>query len=93
MIADPDPGDESRVVLCTPTGRDSALIADTLSAARISCHNCRSISEVVERIDAGCATLLSRGGGERRFCKSVSLEPSMLSLPGPISRYCPDEYW
>jgi DNA-binding NtrC family response regulator len=86
MTPDPDPSEESRVVLFTPTGRDSTLIADTLSAAGISCHACRSISEVVERIDAGCATLLLaeeavNADSVKCLARALDAQPTWSDLP------------
>jgi signal transduction histidine kinase len=52
------PEDERRVLLFTPIGRDSALISETLSKSAIQAQICRSISQTVSEMNAGCAAFL-----------------------------------
>jgi len=54
----PDSRDECRVLLFTPTGRDAALLAETISVFGIQSQPCGSLAETIAHIDAGCATLV-----------------------------------
>src|SRR5579884_3691310 len=58
MVTLPDQSCDRRVLLLTPTGRDSALISQTLLSAGIRPHTCLSIAEVVKTIEEGCGCLL-----------------------------------
>jgi len=58
MMGGPDSRDECRVLLFTPTGRDAALLAETISVFGIQSQPCGSLAETIAHIDAGCATLV-----------------------------------
>lgn len=58
MATLPDESCDRRVLLLTPTGRDSALISQTLLSAGIRPHTCLSIAELIKTIEEGCGCLL-----------------------------------
>jgi signal transduction histidine kinase len=58
MVTLSDESRDRRVLLLTPTGRDSMLISQTLLSAGIRPHTCLSIEEVIKAIEEGCGSLL-----------------------------------
>jgi signal transduction histidine kinase/ActR/RegA family two-component response regulator len=51
-------GDELRVLVCAPIGRDSALTVELLQRASITCLACRSINDVCDRLAEGAGAIL-----------------------------------
>src|SRR5918992_393366 len=51
-------GNDLRVLVCAPVGRDSALTAELLQRASIPCKACASIAEVCEGLSGGAGAVL-----------------------------------
>lgn len=51
-------GDEERILILTPTGRDAALASRALSAARLSCTVCSDLEHAGRQLEAGAGALL-----------------------------------
>jgi signal transduction histidine kinase/CheY-like chemotaxis protein len=49
---------DSRVLICAPIGRDSALTSALLHRAAIPCHICDSIGEVCDRLAEGAGAVM-----------------------------------
>src|SRR5579884_4253027 len=80
------PDEEGRVLLLTPTGRDSALIAQTLSRSNIQTHICSSVADLVRELDAPCAALLMaeeavNAGSVARIAEVLNRQPPWSDLP------------
>jgi signal transduction histidine kinase/CheY-like chemotaxis protein len=50
--------DEFRVLVCAPIGRDSALTCELLQRVGITCHQCRSMAEICDRLAEGAGAVL-----------------------------------
>ena len=49
---------EERILILTPTGRDSELIAGSLQRANVSCRTCHSWAELEREYRIGAAAIL-----------------------------------
>jgi signal transduction histidine kinase len=77
---------ECRVLLCTPTGRDAALLAKTLSAFGIQAQPCGSPGEAALQMDRGCAALVVaeealNAESIKEFGLVVDRQPTWSDLP------------
>jgi signal transduction histidine kinase len=81
-----DRNDESRILLFTPTGRDSALIADVLLRSGIQSQICSSVPELIEEIESGCAAVLISEEALNAECtkhigRVLDAQPTWSDLP------------
>ena len=77
---------EERILIFTPTGRDSALVADTLRGARVDSHICDSWNQLEREYTLGAAAILLSeealdSRGTRRLHDLLEAQPPWSDLP------------
>lgn len=48
---------EQRIVIFAPVGKDARLIKEVLERARLECHSCDALGDVVEELERGAAAM------------------------------------
>lgn len=77
---------ENRVLVLMPTGRDAALVCQTLDAAAISAEPCASADELEEKIQSGAGALLVaeealKNGTLELLVESINAQPIWSDVP------------
>jgi len=77
---------EERILILTPTGRDSELIAGSLRRANVSCRTCHSWAELEREYRIGAAAILVSeealdSAGARRLQELLQEQPAWSDLP------------
>ncbi len=77
---------EERILLLTPTGRDSELITASLQRANVNCQSCESWAELEREYRIGAAAILVseealNSFGARRLQELLQEQPAWSDLP------------
>ena len=77
---------EQRIIVFAPVGKDARLIAQVLGQARVDCHVCPELAEVVAELQRGAAALFlieEAFSGEflRQLTAYLAAQPAWSDLP------------
>jgi signal transduction histidine kinase/CheY-like chemotaxis protein len=85
-MSDPDHNRDLRVLVFTPTGRDTVLAADVFAEARLSPYVCRDIDDFASQLEAGAGVALIAEealipAAVRRMGAVLGAQPAWSDLP------------